>query len=73
MALKYNGNGEFIYGVPAQDLTDEDITRLVAGFVFSSEDEAITALTSKGLYSLVKPPKVSKKEEIVIDSVEDNE
>lgn len=71
--LKYNGNGAHIPGVPAQDLSDDDIARLVAGFVFISEDEAITQLTCNGLYSVVKvAPSRPKKQEIETDSNEDD-
>lgn len=54
MGLTYNGSGEHITGVPAQDLTQDDITRLAGDFNLS-EQATIDLLCSRGLYSAPKP------------------
>ena len=54
MILKYNGTGEHITGVPAQDLTQDDIARL-AGEYDLTEQATIDLLCSRGLYSAPKP------------------
>lgn len=61
--LIYKGTGEHITGVPAQDLSQDDLDRLVSGLVFSSTDEAIQLLTARGLYALPEKTKPKAKTE----------
>lgn len=66
--LKYNGSGEHITGVPAHDLSDEEITRLAGDFNLD-EDTLVAQLTSRGLYSVQKPKQSKKKTEEVDDGL----
>lgn len=66
MMLKYMGSGEHITGIPAQDLSDEEITRL-AGVFDLDEDTLIEQLTSRGLYSRPKQKRSNKKDEVKDD------
>ena len=54
MKLQYKGRGEHIPGVPAQDLSQEDLDRFIASGLFISTESAIENLTRRGLYSVVK-------------------
>jgi len=58
--LKYNGNGEGIPGIPAQDLDETELSRLQEVLVLD-RDALIEQLTSRGLYSLPAQSKPSKK------------
>jgi hypothetical protein len=60
MKLIYDGSGKHITGIPARDLEQADIDRLIASGLFVSETELITALTRK-LYSVDKPVKTQAK------------
>jgi len=53
MKLRYEGNGEYIPGVPARDLDDSDIESISNSFDMS-HDETVNSLTMRGLYSVVK-------------------
>ena len=64
--LTYNGNGEHITGIPAQDLSDEDIAR-IAGDFHLTVDALIEQLTSRGLYSAPKSSRKSKSKSEVKD------
>lgn len=71
MILKYNGNGEHIPGVPAQDLYQDHIDHLLASGLFDSKQALIDGLTSRGLYSVVKPPKKASKKTDETEITED--
>lgn len=61
--LKYNGNGkQHITGIPARDLDQHDLDRLITDGLFVSVDIAIADLTRRGLYSVVKVVKPKKSE-----------
>lgn len=61
MTLTYIGNGKHITGIPARDLTADDISR-IAGDLAMPESELIELLISRGIYS--RPvTKASKKTE----------
>lgn len=62
MKLEYNGDGEHITGVPARDLTQDDIDRLLESGFFNSKKEATEVLTSRGLYRVVKTRKSKSKD-----------
>ena len=62
MILKYNGNGEGIPGIPAQDLDDSELSRLQEVLVLE-RDALLSLLTSRGLYSFAALPKKPKKPE----------
>ena len=64
MTLKYIGDGRHITGIPAQDLTDEEITRLAGIFNYSDVD-FIALLIERGLYSQQSKSKSAKKIETV--------
>lgn len=65
MILKYNGDGrQHITGIPARDLDQHDLDRLIEGGLFVSVDIAIADLTRRGLYSVVKVAPKPKKTEI---------
>jgi hypothetical protein len=69
----YNGHGEGIAGVPAQDLTEDDVRKVASDWGISV-DETITLLTSRGLYSSSAPqPKRTKKAEDDIQSPADTD
>jgi hypothetical protein len=64
--LKYNGNGEWLNGIPARDLSDNEVTQ-IASDLFISTDDLIRLLTSRGLYSVVaasKPKRNLKTDDI---------
>lgn len=66
--LKYNGNGkQHITGIPARDLDQQDLDRLIASGLFVSVDNAIAALTARGLYSVVKVAPVKPKKTETVD------
>lgn len=48
--LKYIGKGGFVSGVPARDLTPDEVEKLGKGLLLAT-----------GLYEEVKPPKVTSK------------
>ena len=60
MILKYNGNGEGIPGIPAQDLDETELSRLQEVLEIE-RDALIEQLTSRGLYSLPTQAKQGKK------------
>jgi hypothetical protein len=63
--LRYNGDGkQHITGIPARDLDQHDLDRLIEGGLFVSVDDAIAALTVRGLYSVPKAAPKPKKSEI---------
>ena len=65
MKLKYEGNGTaHIPGIPARDLSADDITALVESYPFKDENDAISQLTAHGLYSTVKHKPKQAKESI---------
>ncbi len=66
MTLKYIGDGKHITGIPAQDLTDEDISRLAAVFNYSEAD-FIALLIQRGLYSQSKTKPAKKIEKVEDD------
>lgn len=53
--LKYNGDGNYIMGVPARDLTTDDIDLIVSRRAIMGDDldTVIEQLTRYGLYSQV--------------------
>lgn len=66
MKLTYTGNGQVIPHVEPRDLSVDDIQVLIkVKRLFRDENEAIEALTRRGIYSLAKAPKRSIKEDIV--------
>ena len=68
--LKYIGDGRHITGIPAQDLTDEEITRL-AGVFDSSEADFIALLIERGLYSQPKTtPKMKQTTKNIKDTTD---
>lgn len=55
MILRYEGSGTaHIPGIPARDLTSEDMDAIVKSYPFNDENDAISQLTAHGLYSAVK-------------------
>lgn len=58
MALRYIGNGSFIVGVPARDLTDEEVARYRAVI---AEQQRLTGLL---LYEEMPAPKTPAKKEM---------
>lgn len=61
MALTYTNTGAHITGVPAQDITDDNIKKY-ADTIGISVQEATTALINSGLYKQVsKPKKITSK------------
>lgn len=58
MSLTYVGDGKYIMGVPAQDLSDAEITRLAESFG-KTESDYIEELLGSGIYK--KPKSSSKK------------
>jgi hypothetical protein len=74
-ALTYNGNGEWIAGIPARNLDQTDLDRLIADGLFISESALIEQLTSRGLYSIpaqIKKPKKADSPETIENEVTDN-
>ena len=65
--LKYIGDGRHITGIPAQDLTDEDISRLAAVFNYSGADFN-ALLIERGLYSPQSKP-AKKIDKVTDDSL----
>ena len=74
MKLIYIGNGKHITGIPARDLSADDISR-IAGDLSMPETELIDLLILRGIYSRVpEPPKAAKKiEPIASAPIADNE
>jgi hypothetical protein len=62
MPLKYIGNGQYIMGCPAHDLTDDEITTY-ADKIGMTFDETVALLVKRGLYKNPPKPKVKKVEE----------
>lgn len=58
MELKYIGNGEWLHGVPARDLTAEDLAKVEA-----TTDETVASLLDSGLYKKVTKKTTKKKSE----------
>lgn len=72
MNLKYNGDGGGVAGIPARDLDQNDLDRLIEDGLFDSLDHVVETLTARGLYSVVKP-KRKKKDDPPDEIVEDND
>lgn len=66
MGLKYRGTGEYIPGVPAQDLDDEAL-EAVARIFNLSVDETIEQLTARGLYTVERKRRSTGKTETIDD------
>lgn len=64
MTLTYNGNGEGIIGIPARNLTPDDIMHAASMWQLTV-DETTQLLCSRGLYSLPPQPKKTKHVEPV--------
>ena len=60
--LKYIGDGEHITGIPAQDLTDDDIKRIARQSNVSASVITEQLINTK-LYELPKAPKKPKPEQ----------
>ena len=58
--LKYIGGGRHITGIPAQDLSDEDISRLAADFSLQEAD-FIALMIERGLYEQLKVKRTTTK------------
>jgi len=56
--LKYVGEGEFLMGVPARDLTPQDIATLEATLAYK---DLTKFLVNSGLYEEVKPKAATAK------------
>lgn len=67
MALSYKGGGRHITGVPAQDLSDDDITHIARDVFNLSEADTIKALLGSGLYSQAKAKKPKPLEKNTIE------
>lgn len=55
MTINYTGNGDFFWGIPARDLTDDEFAAL--------SEEVQQALLDSGFYTLATttaPPKAAK-------------
>ena len=50
--MKYRGRGRFLVGVPARDLTSDEVARL--------PEHLRRRMSASGLYEAVKPPKAEK-------------
>ncbi len=57
--LKYVGNGAFIPGIPARDLTEEEAAHFAQDYAFG-EIEGIEGLIASGLYERVTEAKAVK-------------
>ena len=60
MTLKYIGNGEYILGLPARDLSDIEVERY-ADSIGLTVAATNTLLISRGLYKTVSKTKASKQ------------
>ncbi len=72
MILKYTGDGKRIPHVPMRDLYAKDMTRLIEGRVFDSEEQAIELLTKRGIYSKPAKARKTKTPDIQIDEVSED-
>lgn len=68
MTLTYRGNGEGIDGIPARDLTDDDLIQIAANWQLTV-DETKQLLTRRGLYSSPAQSKKTKQPEPPIEDV----
>jgi hypothetical protein len=61
--LRYTGDDEgvpFVMGVPARNLTDDDLTALVGGRHGANRGAVKRTLTKTGIYALVSQSKADK-------------
>lgn len=69
MSLIYTGDGKYIMGVPAQDLSDEDISRLAESFG-KSNATYIDELIGSGIYEKPKPKPTKKAQDTPVEDDE---
>jgi hypothetical protein len=66
MSLKYIGDGKFITGIPAGDLTDDEITSLAGDFLLSVDDFE-ELLIQRGIYTTTAKKQAKKQDKISED------